>query len=307
MPDCGVALSMHSGGAPARTVGAVIRRLALRVDFLFHRRMNRGIEMARRAASAALVCAGLAGPGHAEAVTRHEPTAAADRIDRDRLATAIRVDARAPEADAPEADGPVRVRPRMRRAALPHARWSYRVEAPLWTRAALSALDNHAAPLVEMVPDDIETWCPAYPQADAQTRAAFWVGFLSALTKHESTYRPDAVGGGGRWYGLMQILPATARGYGCRARSGAGLKNGADNLSCALRIMARTVPRDGVIHGYSQQFKRKWRGVSADWGPMRSRAKRADIASWLRAQSYCRPLSHIRPKSRPEERSARMK
>ena len=89
---------------------------------------------------------------------------------------------------------------------------------------------------------------------------------MSALAKHESTYRPWAVGGGGRWYGLLQILPATARGYKCNARTGQSLKDGAANLSCAVRIMAHTVPRDGVIHGYRG---RKGQGVTADWGPMR--------------------------------------
>lgn len=257
--------------------------------------MTWGIKMARRGALAALVCAGLAGPVFAEALSRHDPAAAVDRINRNSHAAAMR-----PDVVAPAEGDPLRIRPRMRRAGVPHARWSHRAEARLWTRAALSALGDHAAPLVRMVPEDIETWCPAYPQADALGRAAFWVGFLSALAKYESTYRPDAVGGGGRWYGLMQILPATAQGYGCRARSGAGLTNGADNLSCALRIMARTVPRDGVVHGYSERFKRKWRGVSADWGPMRSRAKRAEMAAWLRAQSYCQPLSRLRPRPRPE-------
>ncbi|MEX0311682.1 MAG: lytic transglycosylase, partial [Tateyamaria sp.] len=101
------------------------------------------------------------------------------------------------------------------------------------------------------------------------------------------------VGGGGKWYGLLQILPATARGYGCAAGTGAALKNGAANLSCAVRIMAVTVPRDGVIYG------RGGKGVAADWGPMRSAAKRADMAGWLRKQRYCAPLDSVRPVSRP--------
>lgn len=192
------------------------------------------------------------------------------------------------------------LRPRARKEALPQARWSHRPEAALWTRSALAALGDHGQPLVTMVPGDILDWCPAYPQASHDQRAAFWVGFISALTKHESTYKPHAVGGGGLWYGLMQILPPTARLYKCRARSGAALKNGSANLSCAIRIMARTVPRDGVIHAYTKSYKRRWRGVTADWGPMRSSTKRRDMARWLKAQSYCQPLSSKRPRIRPE-------
>jgi len=119
------------------------------------------------------------------------------------------------------------------------------------------------------------------------------VGFLSSLAKHESTYKPWAVGGGGRWHGLLQILPGTARGYKCNVGTGAELRNGAANLSCAVRIMAVTVPRDGVIYG------RGGRGVAADWGPMRNAAKRADMARWLKRQNYCKPINATRPKSRP--------
>ena len=92
---------------------------------------------------------------------------------------------------------------------------------------------------------------------------------------------------------MLQILPATARGYGCNVGTGAGLQNGAANLSCAVRIMAVTVPRDGVIYG------RGGRGVAADWGPLRSPAKRRDMSRWLKQQAYCKPLDATRPKPRP--------
>lgn len=169
------------------------------------------------------------------------------------------------------------------RAPLPRMRWSHMDNHQLWNAAALQALQSHGRPLVEMVPADIEDWCPYYEAAGAPGRAAFWVGFMSALAKHESTYMPRAVGGGGKWYGLLQIAPATARGYECRAGSGEALKDGGDNLSCAVRIMAVTVPRDGVIFARDS----KWRGVAADWGPMRVPGKRRDIAGWVRAQPYC--------------------
>ena len=90
---------------------------------------------------------------------------------------------------------------------------------------------------------DIKAWCPGYEKQSAEGRNAFWAGLLSTLSFYESTWRPTAVGGGGKWYGLVQILPATARGYGCEARSGSDLKQGELNLSCAVRIMSVTVPR----------------------------------------------------------------
>ncbi|MCV3273920.1 lytic transglycosylase domain-containing protein [Roseobacter sinensis] len=175
---------------------------------------------------------------------------------------------------------------------LPLMRWSHMENARLWNAAALRALRQHGRVLVETVPADIARWCPYYAEAGTAGREAFWVGFMSALAKHESTYKPWAVGGGGKWYGLLQIAPATARGYECRAGSGEALKDGGDNLSCAIRIMAVTVPRDGVIAARDT----RWRGVAADWGPMRVPSKQRDIAAWVSAQPYCAaPQEPVKP------------
>lgn len=159
--------------------------------------------------------------------------------------------------------------------------WNSRPEAGTWTQASLAALDRHGTALVKTVPHDIETYCPGYVAADADARKEFWVGFLSALAKHESTWRPEAAGGGGAWIGLLQISPRTAQGYGCTARTAADLKDGAKNLSCGIRIMSVTVPRDGVI-------SEGMRGVAADWGPFHQAQKRADIQAVTRAQPVCR-------------------
>jgi len=166
-------------------------------------------------------------------------------------------------------------------SGMPPMGWDHRPEATLWTEASLDALASHGATLPAIVPADIEHWCPAYPEAPLAQRQAFWAGLFSALAKYESTWNPSAVGGGGRWFGLVQIAPATARAYGCAAQSGNALKDGAANLRCAIRIAARTVPRDGVVAAGGG-------GVAADWGPMAVASKREQIAAWTRAQGYCR-------------------
>ncbi len=164
-------------------------------------------------------------------------------------------------------------------------RWDHVAGSDAWTQATMAALSSHGAALPALLPADIADWCPGgYAKQDAVGgRSAFWAGLISALAKHESTWNPRAVGGGGRWFGLVQIAPATARGYGCAARSGGdALKNGPANLSCAVRIMAHTVPRDGGV------VSRGARGVAADWGgPFHSSVKREDMRAWTRAQSYC--------------------
>lgn len=202
--------------------------------------------------------------------------------------------------------GPPPVQPPMRPNFVPTARWDFRSDGQRWTRAAMSAIASHGNGLEDIIPRDIDAWCPGYAQNPRTMRRAFWVGMMSALAKHESTWRPSAVGGGGLWYGLLQILPDTARRYGCRARTGDALKDPEANLSCAVRIMARTVRRDDAIAVHSG----RWRGVAADWGPMTNRGKIAEMAAWTSKQDYCQrvlgPMESPRPKMRPAEEDPTM-
>ena len=164
----------------------------------------------------------------------------------------------------------------------PAMRWDHHPDSLAWTEASFAMLAEGApaADLPEILPADIDDWCPGYAGADRADREAFWVGLLSALARHESTWNPEAVGGGGRWFGLVQISPATARHYGCNATDGSALTDGAANLSCALRIWAQTVPRDGVVAADRG-------GVAADWGPFVQAAKREDMRAWISEQAYC--------------------
>lgn len=168
---------------------------------------------------------------------------------------------------------------------LPAMRWDHRPEAADWTAATLAALRAEGAVLAATVPADVAVFCPGYAAADAADRRAFWAGLFSALAKHESTWNPRAKGGGGRWIGLMQIAPATARANGCDLPKGAGLTDGGANLACAVRIAAAQVGRDGAI---VSDDSGGWRGVARDWAPLRTPAKRAEMADWTRAQAYCR-------------------
>lgn len=163
---------------------------------------------------------------------------------------------------------------------LPVMQWDNQPDSADWTEAALDALRTDGVALLSEVPGDIGHWCPGYAQAPEDERAAFWAGLLSALARYESTWNEDAVGGGGQWYGLVQISPATARAYGCEATTGAELRNGEANLACAIRIAARTVARDGVVAAGGG-------GFAADWGPFAYADKRAAMSEWVRQQSYC--------------------
>ncbi len=142
----------------------------------------------------------------------------------------------------------------------------------------MTALEGHGAPLISLVPSDIEDYCPSYATASEEDRKAFWVGLFSALAFHESTWNPTAVGGGGLWYGLVQIDPRSAKWFGCEAKSGSALKDGVANLRCGVRIAAKQVPKRGTVS----------RGMR-DWGPFHNAGKRAEMASFTRSQAYCTP------------------
>lgn len=168
----------------------------------------------------------------------------------------------------------------MQLAVSPPMRWDHKGGSDAWTKATLAALEREGVPMLATVPSDIETYCPSYSELNKTERKAFWAGFMSALAKHESTYNPQAVGGGGKWFGLLQISPGTWRGYDCTGE----MTNGADNMSCAVRIMSKQVARDNAV---ARDGSGGWRGVARDWGPMRSSAKRTDIAAWTSSRSYC--------------------
>ncbi len=185
--------------------------------------------------------------------------------------------------------------PPPRDSKLPRARWEHRPRGALWTRVALSAIETHGSPLLDVVPGDIANWCPAYPGNRVDDRAAFWAALLSTLSRYESTWNPRAVGGGGRWFGLLQIYPPTAEFRDCHVQSGEGLKHAAANLNCAVRIMSVTVLRDQAISVKDA----RWKGVAADWGPIRTDWMRRDMQRYTRRQVYCRPLAQGRPKARP--------
>ncbi len=190
------------------------------------------------------------------------------------------------------------LRPQSREDLIPVARWDGQGGTPQWSRATISAINSQRHDLSDLVPADIQHWCPAYASNPEQLRDAFWVGVISALVRHESRYDPRAIGGGGLYHGLLQILPATARHYECSATSGQALLNPEENLACGVRIMSRTILRDGVI----AQYDGRWRGIAADWGPMSNSDKRAEMAEWTRSQRYCTLSTDVRIAARPPAR-----
>ena len=160
--------------------------------------------------------------------------------------------------------------------------WDRSPQGANWTGATLAVVARYDSVLAGAVPGDIKAWCPGYAKNGLAERRAFWAGLLSALAKLESGWNPAAAGGGGRYIGLLQISPQTALANGCEARSAATLKDGAANLACGVRIMARQVGQDRVVAGNGR------RGLGRDWGPFNTASARAGMAGSTSRQSYCR-------------------
>ncbi|MBE2277561.1 MAG: transglycosylase SLT domain-containing protein [Rhodobacteraceae bacterium] len=160
--------------------------------------------------------------------------------------------------------------------------WDSHAAADGWTAEALVAVANRDDVLAAQVPADIAAWCPGYEKATLPERRAFWVAMMSAVARHESGWNPAAVGGRGRYIGLMQISPRTASHAGCDAVSAGALKDGGDNLACAVEIFAPQVARDGLVTGPGN------RGMGRDWMPFRKAGARAEMARWVSAQPFCR-------------------
>ena len=165
---------------------------------------------------------------------------------------------------------------------LPKLRWDARAGSQAWSLALLMEIERHPRTFLRKVPQDIKAFCPGFAEGSAVDRAAFWAALLSGIARHESRSNPRASGAGGRYLGLMQISPATARNYGCAA-SGEGLLDGGPNMVCSVKIVAHHVARDGQVVGQSGA----WRGAARDWMVLRDPAAREDITGWIKKQEYC--------------------
>ena len=176
---------------------------------------------------------------------------------------------------------PLGSKPRPAETMLPVMGWDAKSGSEGWTAEALVAVAEQDDVLATRVPGDIAAWCPGYETATLTERRAFWVAMMSAVSRHESGWNEGIAGGGGRYIGLMQISPKTAAHVGCDARSAGALKDGGDNLACAVEIFAGQVARDGVVVGSGN------RGMGRDWMPFRKAKARAEMASWVSAQPYC--------------------
>ena len=165
---------------------------------------------------------------------------------------------------------------------LPAMRWDHRPEAAEWTRATLIAVAAHDDVLAPACPPTSRPGAQTTNKAAMMDRRSSGPGLLSAVAKYESSYNPNASGGGGRYIGLLQISPRSAAHHGCARHLGQGAEERRCQPAMRRRDMAHAVGQDGVVAGKGN------RGVGRDWRPFRKAKPRGEMQAWISQQSYCR-------------------
>lgn len=182
------------------------------------------------------------------------------------------------------------------KASLDYAAWSASNRDGSWTRTTESAVAQSG--LVNMVPKDVQYFCPAYPGLNKSERQKFWVGLLSAMAKPESNFKPqrfyrekfrDSQGKSVVSRGLLQISieSANQKRYGCDIPYATKLHDPAVNLSCGVKILSKWVSTDGIIAKHNKP--RAHKGASRYWSTLRPQhGHLRAIADFTRNLSFCR-------------------
>lgn len=164
---------------------------------------------------------------------------------------------------------------RDRLVASPEALWSNHKQADKWTQWTKNAILDST--LLQQIPRDISQFCPKYNHLDNITQTKFWVVLLSAMTKYESNFNPQAQytekfkDQSGKLIvsrGLLQISKESAnqKRYDCQINDEKDLHNAKTNLTCGIKILSYWVKSDGVIASVNGKNK----GGARYWSVLRS-------------------------------------
>lgn len=182
--------------------------------------------------------------------------------------------------------------------SLSHVSWGGSPKGDEWSEISAQAVTEYAPDLIELVPQDIQGYCPTYRSMSSEDRIGFWVQLQAALAEQESTYRPgathtEAFRDSKKHFvvsrGLLQISKESARGYRCPVNEATQLHDPEVNLTCGMRIFGKQILRDGRIAGEIKG--RKIIGAGRYWGAMRSDRKLRTIQS--RTRKYCDSVASV--------------
>lgn len=174
------------------------------------------------------------------------------------------------------------------------AAWDGRTpDAAKFTEITERAIDELGPQLLESVPRDIETFCPNYARLGAEERKGVWLMMVSAIAKFESNFRPSVsyrenfVNSKGELIvsrGLLQLSSESANGFGCRIRQESDLHDPEKNLTCGVRILTRTITRDGIV---TEKTAEHWKGGARYWSVLRKQRTLPAIKGATRGLASC--------------------
>lgn len=153
---------------------------------------------------------------------------------------------------------------------------SKKVDGTKWTEHANYALDSLGKNMLGVVPADSSTFCPNYKNLTYEQRKEFWVYLISAMSRYESNFNPDAryqenfKDSQGEFIisrGLLQLSIESSQGYQCGFSKAQELHDPYKNLSCGIRILDRWMERDGRIAG---KVGNAWKGGARYWSVLRT-------------------------------------
>lgn len=176
-----------------------------------------------------------------------------------------------------------------------YAAWSVENPDGSWTRITEQAVAQ--SPLVQLIPADVQNYCPSYARLTQKQRGQFWVALFSAMAKPESNFKPHSFyqekfnDGKGRPVisrGLLQISHESANQprYACGVTQPQSLHDPKVNLSCGVKIMSKWVKTDGVIS--QPHWSAVPKGGARYWSTLRpQRGKVQSIAGFTRTLPFC--------------------
>lgn len=136
-----------------------------------------------------------------------------------------------------------------------------------YQQMAQDALHELGKDLLAAKPSDILSYASAALEYD---QACLYTELLAQLAHYESDFNPGTMyqEKDGNWsIGLLQVSVTDDAIYGCSLKSQSGAKDPKENIRCAVRILNRWVPKDGVISSGSTATG--WKGGARYWSQFR--------------------------------------
>ena len=152
-------------------------------------------------------------------------------------------------------------------------------DGSLWTNHVLHQLDSIDQTFFDVIPTDLNIFCPRYAKLNKTEKKYFFMYLISTMVRFESNFDPsasytedftDSDGHAVVSRGLLQISFESSKSYGCGFTTNEEIHDPYKNLSCGIKILTKWVSADGRIAGYMNS---KWRGGSRYWSVLRAADK----------------------------------